>query len=267
MKLPIAAFAFLLGLVVGSFINVVIRRGERGEKLTGRSHCESCGKTLSFSELIPVLSFLIQKGRCRSCGSGFSWQYLVVELGTGISYALAAWFFPDLSPDSASFLLGLAAFLGIGAAVVIAVNDIRSHIIPNGAVLILFLIGVYQTLYQASPGIFVPGFAWYKLMYDVNAAIGVSLFLALLWFFSEGRWMGFGDVKLIFATSLILGFPLSFIAFLMAFWTGGLFGIILLISRQKTPQSHIPFGPFILLGATLTYFLPPDIVYPAFWYW
>src|SRR3989344_9213859 len=91
IKLPMAIFSFLLGLVVGSFINVVIRRGEKGEKLTGRSHCESCGKMLSFLELIPVLSYLVLRGRCRNCNAPFSLQYPLVELGTGILYATVAW--------------------------------------------------------------------------------------------------------------------------------------------------------------------------------
>ena len=254
-------FSFFLGLVVGSFINVVVRRGERGEKITGRSHCESCGKTLSFLELIPVLSFLFLRGRCRNCNAPFSLQYPLVELGTGVSYALAGWFFLDFSFDLLSFLSWLAVFLGIGAAMIIAVSDIRSHIIPNGAVLALLALGLFRSVYvlsQTKSSTFVLDLVW-----DMVAALVIALFLAALWYFSGGRWMGFGDVKLIFVTSLILGFPAAFMAFLLAFWLGGLFGIILIVSRQKTLQSHIPFGPFILVGAALAYFLPPDIVYPV----
>ena len=267
IKLPMAIFSFLLGLVVGSFINVVIRRGEKGEKLTGRSHCESCGKMLSFLELIPVLSYLVLRGRCRNCNAPFSLQYPLVELGTGILYATVAWYLLGSSGNPVSYLetgfpsavlVLFLAFVALGAAIVIFVSDIRSHIIPNGAVLTLLVLGFFRLVYvmsQTKSSTIVLDLVW-----DTGAALAIALFLAALWHFSGGRWMGFGDVKLIFATSLILGFPAAFVAFLLAFWLGGLLGIILIVSRQKTLQGHIPFGPFILAGAVLTYFLPPDNV-------
>ena len=253
-------FSFFLGLVIGSFLNVVIRRGARGENFRGRSHCESCGITLSVTELIPVLSFLIQKGRCRYCHAAFSWQYLLVELGTAFSYAMSAWIFlPNLPLDKHFFLLATGLFFGIGAAIVIFVSDIRSQIIPNGAVLTLLILGLFRPIYvmfQTESGTIVPDSVW-----NIGTALVIALFLALLWFFSKGRWMGFGDVKLILATSLILGYPSSVAALLFAFWLGGIIGVILIISRVKTLKEHIPFGPFILVGTVLAYFLPQNFFY------
>lgn len=243
---------------------MVIRRGIRGEKLGGRSHCESCGVTLAVIELIPVLSFLIQKGRCRNCGAGLSRQYPVVEFGTALVYALGFWIiWPALALDMRSFLLLAGLFLGIAAGMVILVSDLNWQIIPNGAVLTLFLIGLgrFFFLYQSKLGTAVPSLDWYGALFDALAAALIALFLALLWFFSQGRWMGFGDVKLILATSLILGYPASVAALLFAFWLGGIIGVILIISRVKTLKEQIPFGPFILVGTVLAYFLPQNFFY------
>lgn len=245
MVLPLTIFSFFLGLVMGSFLNVVIRRGAREENFGGRSHCESCRAILSPLELIPILSFLRQKGRCRHCGVPFSLQYPLVELGTGLAFSSAVWLFP---PEVSWFgLLTLTAvFFGISAAIVIFVSDIQYKIIPNGAVLTLFLAGILRFwLSQTS----VPDLVW-----DMGAALGAALLLALLWFISKGRWMGFGDVKLIFVTSLILGFPVSLVVFLFSFWLGGIFGIIWIVAGRGNMKSQIPFGPFILLGSVLAYF-------------
>jgi len=253
----VVAATFLLGLVVGSFLNVVILRGAKGEKFSGRSRCESCGRQLTTLELIPVLSFLIQKARCRSCGTVLSWQYPLVELGTGILYAAGAWYFFGSQP----ILFFLLAFAGIAAGVVILVSDFRYQIIPNGAVFILLLVGVAALalrLFQTKSNTSVPDLVW-NMSLDVETALLLAFFLASLWFFSKGAWMGFGDAKLIFATSLIVGFPASIAAFLFSFWLGGIVGIVLLLSRRKTLKSHIPFGPFILLGTVAAYFFAEDL--------
>lgn len=244
----VVVLSFLFGLSVGSFLNVVILRSHRGEKISGRSYCESCKTTLSVKELIPVFSFLIQKGRCRTCGAALSWQYPLVELGSALLFAAAMWYFlPQLSLDIQSFLFLFALSVGLGAAIVIFVSDLRFEIIPNGAVLTLLILGFIAVLYRTKSG---TG----DVVWDFAASLIFSLFLASLWFFSQGRWMGFGDVKLIFATSLLLGFPASIVAFLYSFWIGGIIGVILLCSGLRTLKHHIPFGPFIVIGSLLAYF-------------
>lgn len=256
-------FFFVVGLTVGSFLNVVIMRGARGEKPFGRSRCNSCKKTLSPRELIPVLSFALQKGRCRSCGTVLSWQYPLVELGTAALFSVFFWyFFALLSYDTWFFLQILGVFVMISAGMVILVSDLRWQIIPDGAVFILFLYSVFVLFYRY----FVFSGEESNLLFDLLAAAVVSFFFFALWFFSEGRWMGLGDAKLMFPLSLILGFPYSFLAFLFSFWIGGAVGIFLIVLRLKTLSNRIPFGPFILLGAVLAYFFGDSVLHSSGFY-
>ena len=240
------ACMFGFGLIIGSFLNVVIMRSLRGEKLTGRSHCDSCGKTLSWFELFPLFSFVYQKGRCLHCGTVFSVQYLVVELGTALSFcAVLAYLFSYnlLLPDVRTFFLLLIVCVAASAMIVVLVADIRYQIIPNGAVLVLGIIGAGSVFLRSE-----------HALTDIAASIGFCLFFAALWYFSDGKAMGFGDVKLIFATSLLVGFPASLAAFLFSFWLGGLAGIILILTRRRGLKSRLAFGPFILVGTILAFF-------------
>lgn len=253
-------FSFPLGLCVGSFLNVVILRSSRGESfIKGRSRCESCKKTLAWFELIPLASFALQKGRCRSCGAAISWQYPLVEFLTGVLFTVSAWLvWGDIQfVVQNDFYLRLFYFMGalmvISSGVVIAVSDIRWQIIPNGAVLIIFVIALIREFTR---------FRLYDFLYDVGAAFILAFFFFALWFFSKGAWLGFGDVKLIFASSLLLGFPASVVATLFSFWIGGILGVFLLVSRIADLKTHIPFGPFILAGSAVAYFYSKT----ALWY-
>lgn len=235
--------AFSIGLTIGSFLNVIIIRGIRSESLRGRSHCDSCKKQLTLRELIPVISFFIQKGRCQKCGAALLRQYPIVEFGTALAFALAvSYIFSVYELSFFAFGLWLLAALAISAGILILITDLRSKIIPDGAVITLFVIGIIAIFFR------------HTILFDSITAGAISLFFACFWFFSHGRWMGLGDAKLIFATSLIVGFPASLAAFLFSFWLGGLVGIILLTSGAKMLHSRIPFSPFILAGTVCAYF-------------
>ncbi len=250
--------AVILGLVVGSFLNVVILRGKNGETLGGRSRCPHCARTLSIKELIPVASFLFQKGRCRSCGAALSLQYPLVEAGTALAYGIALWhLLPSLDASLGSLALLSAVFVGIAAAIVIFVSDLRWMIIPDGAVLVLAFLGIAATIMRSLSSLpsWSSSLSWFgSLLYDGISACVIALFFAVLWYASRGRWMGFGDAKLALATSLLVGFPASIAAFLFSFWTGAAVGILLLFSKRRTLAETIPFGPFILLGTLIAYF-------------
>ncbi len=247
---------FVAGTAVGSFLNVLILRGSQGEKPTGRSHCDSCGKTLAPRELVPVISFIIQKGRCRSCGAALSLQYPIVELLTGLAYAAAvAYAGPSLDAyDLASVGTLAASFLAIAAAIVILVSDIRFFIIPDGAVAALAAAGAWVSASRWLDARML-GFSFGQTAgADAAAALAFFIFFAALWFFSKGRWMGFGDAKLSFATSLLIGYPASIAAFLFSFWLGGLVGAAALLINPKNRKRLIPFGPFILVGTLAAFF-------------
>lgn len=248
-------FIFCFGLVMGSFLNVLVLRMYHGESLRGRSRCPSCKKTLTARELMPLLSFIAQKARCTGCREKISWQYPLVELFAGFSYLLALWtvlsYALPRTPLDQWFLI-LVFFIGIPAALIIVLTDIRWKMIPDWAVVMLGIVGVSATLLRSfqPSGTFTPQILWY----DAGIAAIMTAFLGSLWFFSRGRWMGFGDVKLIFATSLIAGYPSAIAALLFAFWTGGIMGTVALVAQKKGLKHQIPFGPFILLGALLAYF-------------
>lgn len=243
-------FAAVLGLIIGSFLNVVILRGIDKKKLGGRSRCPFCKNKLSLKELIPIASFLWQKGRCLHCGQKLSRQYPLMESLTAVIYAVTVWFFLNSRPwpDFYDLIFLILLLAGIAAAIVIAVSDLRFKIIPDGAVLALFPLGFLMILTK-----------WHHLDLmpvgkDLAASTAIAAFLASIWFFSNGQAMGLGDAKLIFVTSLILGFPVSLSAFLFSFWLGGATGLIFLAIRTHNLKSQLPFGPFILLGSILAYF-------------
>ena len=254
-------FFFMLGLAIGSFLNVVIERGEQGKSLTGRSHCETCHKILSWRELIPLVSFVRQKGRCAKCRTVLSLQYPLMELGTGLVFALVGWyaFYVTLTSSSLEFFLTACIFLvAASAMIVIIVADFNYHIIPNGATLLLALLGVAAVVVRnhmvcLSNNMICAPIFWNGVLWDLAASIGAILFFFCLWHFSKGRAMGFGDVKLIGATSLALGFPLSLVAVLFAFWIGGLAGVVMLLLRTRGLKSEIAFGPFIIIGTVLAF--------------
>lgn len=263
------SIALVLGALVGSFLNVVILRGIQNESFGGRSRCESCRKELTPLELIPIISFCIQKGRCRSCGVVLSLQYPLVEFFTAVSFAVSAWIvigtvdFAILSlTEVLKNILFLAGYgIGISAAIVVLVSDLRFQIIPNGAVILLTLLGGIAAITRATAQqpipLLTPSYVEKisSLAYDASFAILFALLFFLLWFFSRGHWIGLGDTKLIFATSLVVGFPQSLTAFLFSFWSGGIAGVLLILLEGKGLKSHIPFGPFILFGSVLSLFL------------
>jgi prepilin signal peptidase PulO-like enzyme (type II secretory pathway) len=185
MHTLIVIFGTILGLIIGSFLNVVILRMNTGKGLGGRSMCLSCNHTLHWYELIPVISFVIQKGRCRNCHSKISWQYPIVELVTAILFAGV--FIRFLGPVHIILWLVLVS-LGI----VITVYDIRHRMIP---VRPLIAFAVTALL----------------LGFHLFGAIVVALPFLVLWFVSLGKWIGFGDIELMAAIGLALGISRDFL--------------------------------------------------------
>jgi len=244
---------FVLGLIIGSFLNVVILRWNTGLKISrGRSKCFSCDKTLSWYELVPVFSFLFQKGKCRECESKISWQYPIVELVTGI--ALPAVFV--LYGNYVSFFLLLSILVCF--YIVMFVYDLRHKIIPDffsyGAALIaLFIIFLEWRLFN------------YIDLDKIVAGPILFLFFYFFWFVSRGRWMGLGDAKLALSIGWVLGLSHGIAAILLAFWIGAITALITMFiqklfhKRGLGMKSEIPFGPFILIGFALAFFFQIDI--------
>jgi len=218
-----------LGLVIGSFLNVVVYRLPRGLGFVrGRSFCPKCKHKINWFDNVPVISFLILKGRCRFCGRKISWRYPLIELLAGALFYL-------------SYLshLSFLSYLLICGLVVIFFVDLEHQIIPDEIVIPLSVL-----------------FLGYRLLTNIQYLISnflitgiVSfLFLYLIHLLTKGKGMGLGDVKLAFLMGLVLGFPKIVVAFYLAFLTGAFVGVILiLLSRAKLKQK-IAFGPFLVFG-------------------
>ncbi len=278
---------FILGLVFGSFLNVLIFRYDPDKKFSlktagGRSRCLCCGKQLRWYELIPILSWIVQLGKCRGCGKRISLQYPIVEL---VSAAIFV-YVPQAVFGLLRFNLGLLEvepwwyillsalwiiiFLMLLAAFFI---DARHSVISNYLNLAIFISGVMWTVAGHflsfgnvfSKGSFlgnyadlltIPGdgflgsFLFHHLL-GMLVGAGFFLFVVLV---TRGRGMGIGDVKLMAGLGLLFGYPDVLMVMMASFVLGTLYAIPLLVTRQKSMKSMLPFGPFIVLATFAVFF-------------
>lgn len=263
MEYAVFFVLFVLGLIIGSFLNVVILRWNTGMGIArGRSKCFSCDRTLAWRELIPLASFLVQRGRCRTCGSKISWQYPAVELATGILLPTAFAVMPGfLSPlPEAVFFLFSAIIICL--YIVIFVYDLRHKIIPDffSYSATLIALGVIALEWH-SADVLDP--------WRVIAGPSFFLFFYFFWLVSHGRWMGLGDAKLALSVGWMLGMWRGIAAIMLAFWIGAVFSLLLMLFQKLFQKfrreggidmkSEIPFGPFILIGFLVAFVLHVDI--------
>ena len=231
--------AALFGLIFGSFANVVVHRVPLKQSIVKpASRCPSCGAPLAARDNIPVVSWLLLRGKCRSCGAPISARYPAIELLTGVLFGLAAW---RIRP--ATDLIAYLPLLWV--LVVLSFIDLEHKILPNRIVIPALGTGVVLTGIAAALG---PGFhAWGRGLLGAAASFGFFLLLALI----SPRGMGMGDVKL----SAVLGLALAYIGwgrlwvgFFVAFAAGALGGIALIVARRAGRKSEVPFGPYLALG-------------------
>jgi prepilin signal peptidase PulO-like enzyme (type II secretory pathway) len=276
-------FVFILGAVVGSFLNVVIFRYNTGASIVGsknRSFCFSCGKKLSWYELLPIASFFIQKGKCRGCRSRISWQYPIVEIITGFIFLLLFFQTQRLIYNQTIhsypwFHFGYYAVIWC-ILTVITFYDFRHKIIPNFLVYGFILLSLLQVDFL--------GATYHVPLMDplvkLNFLAGPIFFAAFfaLWFVSRGTWIGFGDAKLVLGMGFLLGFVNGISAIALSFWIGAIVSIIMLslgklqkmkvvrniqlpiIPKNLTIKSEIPFAPFLILGTAIAFFLGWDAI-------
>ena len=253
MEVLIIGLAGLVGLLVGSFLNVVIVRLGSGESIWfGRSRCPHCRAKLGASELVPLFSFVVLGGRCRSCKDRISLQYPVVEVLTATLFALFAFNFLVLASGEVEWrglLIGACALAVLSGLIVIAVYDIRYYIIPDKVLAPLIVLALLYQLLQG--GTFFPA---------LLAASAGALFFFLLFWFSRGAWMGFGDVKFAFFMGLFLGPEGLILALFCAFVSGAIIGVALMAARRKHLGDHVPFAPFLILGTAISFFAGTQII-------
>ena len=242
MEIVLIILFAILGLVVGSFLNVCIDRLPQNKSIAyPPSHCESCQHKLAVKDLIPVFSYIRLRGHCRYCQASIPRRILWVELATAVIFALLCWHY------------GLSAQLGVmifyaSLLIIIFVIDLEHSLILNkvvypGMVAALLLALYPWPWFSESIGMRVAYAA-------LGGAAGFAIFL-LIAMVSRGG-MGWGDVKLAALMGLAIGFPLVFVAIIMAAILGGIVAVALMIAKKRTRRQTIPFGPFLALAAMVT---------------
>jgi leader peptidase (prepilin peptidase)/N-methyltransferase len=248
----LVAASGVFGLLIGSFLNVVVWRVPRGESINHpSSHCPNCGHSIRWFDNVPVISWLVLRGRCRDCAAPISPRYPLVELGTGGAFALVAlWFALERMPQHPSVIAGtleLLAYLYLAAiTIALALIDLDVFRLPNAIVLPAYAVGA--VLLGAAALFDADGWG------AIRALIGaVALFLFyLLTVIVYPSGMGMGDVKLAGVLGLFLawiGWGALAVGAFAAFLLGGIFGVVLLVAQRAGRKTRIPFGPWMLGGA------------------
>ncbi len=274
----------VLGLFIGSFLNVVIYRYNTGKSaMTGRSMCLTCGKQLHWYENIPVVSFLFLRGRCSGCGTHISCQYPLVEISSAVLFALVFVrqyvLYTTLYSTYAHGLLYSSILLFfyfsiVSILLIIAVYDMRHKIIPNEFVfwfiglsaikLIVFYLFCFPII---SGGSFLSTSFHFPYIMDLFAPLILFTPFWLLWVVSQGRWIGFGDAKLAVGIGALLGFVYGLSAIVLGFWIGAAVCLLLLVIQRIFPGifhltagSEVPLGPFLILGVCIVFFTHVDVL-------
>jgi leader peptidase (prepilin peptidase)/N-methyltransferase len=247
VQIDYALVAALFGLLMGSAINAMVWRLYVGRSwVRGRSVCPECEHVLAPKDLVPVVSFVMLGGKCRYCGAPIK-DHPIVELVTGLAFGVSGYVFAssvDLNAVQAAFWAVMLVML-----IVLAVYDRRWLILPDKVMLPLIVVAftydVVVSVASHSPQILAG--------YLAAAVLAGGAFYAIV-FFSRGRAMGGGDIKLAFAMGLILGPSSTAVALLLAFNAAALVGIGLIAMKRRSRKDQIPFGPF-LVGGTVVAFL------------
>jgi leader peptidase (prepilin peptidase)/N-methyltransferase len=273
LVVALLAFAGLFGLVIGSFLNVVIYRVPAGIPLTRPSQCPRCDAPVKPWQNVPVISWLLLRGRCAHCGAPISARYPLVELATGLAFVgVTAWmldrsalfppagdfaFVAGKAPSTGELVVVLVAYLYLAAiSIALALIDLDTRRLPNAIVLPSYVVlGMLFTLAC------LLGAPWEALLRAVIGGAALYAFYVLLRLAKPGG-MGGGDVKLAGVLGMALGFvgwgPLVVGAF-AAFLVGGVFSIVLLAARRAGRKTAIPFGPWMLIGAWIGIVAGSDI--------
>ncbi|HLJ61964.1 MAG TPA: prepilin peptidase [bacterium] len=241
-------YAFCLGAIVGSFASVCISRMPRHESIVWPgSHCPGCGAPVRWYDNIPILSFLLLRGRCRHCRGAIGRRYLLLEVLMGVVFAQTALLFgPGFEALRAMVLETLL--------VIVFFIDLDHRIIPNA----ITYPGIALGILGAVPA------GWGAVAGSVltAGALGGGLFLVTVLgsMIAGAEAMGLGDVKLAAMIGAFLGWPIGALAILLGIFVGGVVGVVLLASRTKGRRDYVPFGPMLAGGALLALWWGPSLL-------
>ncbi|WP_010678296.1 prepilin peptidase [Bacillus timonensis] len=243
METILLIYLFIIGLLLGSFFNVVGLRIPNNESIVKpRSHCTSCNRTLTAIDLVPVFSYIFLKGKCRTCGTKISAIYPLIELLTGLLFA-----FSFYKVGFNQELIVALAFVSL--LMIITVSDIHYMLIPDKVLLFfLVILGIARVCSPVTP--------WWDSI--IGAIVGFGL-LALIAIVSKGG-MGGGDIKLFFLIGLVLGTKETLLAFFLSTLIGAVIGGFGMLIGKIKRNKPIPFGPFIVIGSLMTYYYGDTII-------
>src|SRR3989344_5555451 len=271
-------FIFVVGAVFGSFLNLVADRFPFGKPvLIGRSKCELCSKFLTPKELVPLLSYLLLKGKCLGCKTKLSPIYFFTEVFTGLGFMGIAYWTKMFDNFEAETLLNFLYLTIVYCFyVVLFLTDLKFRLVPNKIVYagILFVVlfqlcvSIYNLMVFRSDllkdtfGVYLykAGYFDNQVLYllrdfgfNIVSALAIGGFFLFLIFITKGRGMGGGDVTLGFFIGMVNGFPNNILAIFLGFLIGAVFSVVLVVLRKKTIKDTISFGPFLILGSVLAY--------------
>ena len=253
---------FIFGLVIGSFLNVVIYRFNTSRTLRGRSACISCTNRLCWYELIPLFSFFALGGRCRTCKTKISRIYPLVEFITGLIFMGIFLKFQDILFLNSPIFIFTYIYYAVAFSILIfiAFYDLRHKIIPDILSLSLGILTFIGLFFFNEYGFYLH----IPTILQFSSGILIALPFFLFWFISKGAWMGLGDAKLVVGLGWLLGLSRALSGIIISFWLGAILGILLILfSKQYKMKSEIPFAPFLILGAVLSFIFDLHI-FPIF---
>lgn len=237
----ITLIAILAGLLLGSFLSVLLDRWPHWRGVvTGRSQCPQCHHALAWFDLVPLVSWLVLRGKCRYCHAPIAKLYPALELTVAGVLGVFAFKYGLPSP-----WYGID-YLVLFALVSLFFFDLKHRVLPD-IILLPLLIIVGARLVTQRPDMLVNAFATGALLAGL---------LGLLYLVSRGRWLGLGDVKLAFVIGVLFGYPIAVGVTLIAIWSGALVGVVLILAKRANMQTALPFGSFWAAVAILAIILP-----------
>lgn len=243
MEIAYYSLFFILGTIFGSFFNVVGLRAPKGISFTNdRSYCPNCQKQLTWYELIPILSYFLQAGKCRGCGKTIGKLYPTIELLTGLFFALSYWRF-DLTMEL------VLSLIVVSLAIIIIVTDYTYTLIPNKILLFFLPILIIAR-------IAIPLNPWWSPIVGSLTGFGLLLLIIIV---SKGG-MGAGDLKYFAVLGIVFGFPNILLVFFLSTFYGAIINIVLLIFKKVNRKSKVPFGPYISFAALTVLFFGEQII-------
>lgn len=240
--IKILILLFIIGLIFGSFFNVVgLRIPKRESIIYPNSHCPNCQSFLSWKDNIPVISYILLKGKCRYCHVPISKIYPITEFSVGLLFMFAAY---EMETNDLVISLTLISLLTLAT-----ITDIHYFIIPNK--LLSFFMGLFIIIRVLHP---------LDTWYDSLLGFLISYLLILLLIIISRGGMGAGDMKFLAVIGFLTGTKIALLGFMFAILLGGLYGIYLLIIKRKNKSNYIPFGPFISIGILISYYYHNEII-------